>query len=247
MTIQTQKDLEGLRRVGRIVKSALRAMEGKLNVGVSTQELDDACAEYFERSGACSAPRLSYGFPGAACISINEETVHGIPQANRVIQAGDLVKLDVSAELDGYFADAAITIAVAGASRVNRRLAGCARTALYRAIAVARAGQPMHVIGSTVQAEVERQGFNIIPMLGGHGIGKSLHEAPFVPNYYAASDNEPLHVGLVLAVEPVISAGSGESIDASDGWTMKTADGAASAHWEHTVVIGMGHPLVVTA
>ena len=233
-------------RAGRVVRAALDEMTKAVGVGVSTQELDDVCAGVFHAHGAQSAPQLAYGFPGVACVSINEEAVHGIPRATRTIQTGDLVKLDVAVELDGYVADAAVTVAVHGAPSVRRRLARCAQTALRDAISVARAGTPLNAIGRAVQTEVERREFSVMPRLGGHGVGRSIHEDPFVRNNYLPWDNQPLHDGLVIAIEPVISAGSRRSVDTSDGWTVETADGAPSAHFEHTIVVTRGRPLVLT-
>ena len=246
MTVRSHKDLEGLVRVGKVVSLALAEMKRRVKAGVTTGELDVACEEVLDKNRARPAPRLVYGFPGVACISVNDEAVHGIAGSRR-IRAGDLVKLDVTAELDGYFADAAVTIAVPDASPARTRLARCAETALRNALEVARAGRPIHVIGRAVEAETERQGFSIMPQLGGHGVGRTIHEKPDVHNYYSPSDNEPLTPGLVLAIEPVISAGSGRTAESGDGWTVKTADGTDSAHFEHTVVITRGRPLVVTA
>ena len=247
MTISSNAELAGIRRAGIVVKSALDVMKKAVRPGMTTQELDDLCADVFERHGARSGPQLVYGFPGSACISINEEAVHGIPQATRTINEGDLVKLDVTAELDGYFADAAVTVNVGTTSSRRLRLARCARSALHLALGTARAGRPMNGIGIVVQTEVERQGFSVMPKLGGHGVGRTVHEKPFVRNFYAPWDRQRLWAGLVIAIEPVISSGSGASVTAADGWTVKTADGSPSAHFEHTVVITDGNPIVATS
>ena len=232
--------------MGRVVRAALEEMRRNVVPGVSTEELDSVCTRTFDTHGARAAPALVYGFPGTACISVNNEAVHGIP-GPRKLENGDLVKLDVTAELDGYFADAAITVPVAPMTPQRLRLVRCARNALHKATGTATAGRPMNVIGRSVQSEVERQGFNIMPAFRGHGVGRTIHEAPSVHNYYAPRDKEPLTKGLVLAIEPVISAGSGMSRDIGDGWTIVTADGTDSAHFEHTVVITRGRPLVLTA
>ena len=247
LTIRNGEELRGILRAGTVVKSALDAMKQAVGAGVTTQALDDLCAEVFERRGARSGPQLAYGFPGVSCISINEEAVHGIPGEARMIRDGDLVKLDVVAELDGYFADAAITVPVGSASPTKLSLARCAESALRNAIEVARAGRPINHIGRAVQTEVERDGFSVIPELGGHGVGRAVHEDPFVPNYYTPWHSELLWPGLVIAVEPVISGGTGVSVTADDGWTIRTADGSPSAHFEHTIVITRGDPIVVTS
>ena len=247
MTIRSNDELAGIVRVGQVVRTALDTMKKAVKPGVTTQALDDLCADVFERHGARSGPQLVYGFPGVACISINDEAVHGIPRETRTIREGDLVKLDVTAELNGYFADAAVTVGVGRVSSRKRWLARCTRSALYGALKTARANRPINGIGRSIQAAVERQGFNVMPDLGGHGVGRSVHEEPFVPNYYNPWDNRQLHPGLVIAIEPVISSGSGESLTDEDGWTIKTADATPSAHFEHTVVITQSGPMIVTA
>ncbi len=234
-------------RVGRVVKLALDATTAEVRSGANTEHLDRVCERVFSRYGARSAPRLVYGFPGSACISVNDEAVHGIPSASRIVRAGDLVKIDIAAELDGYFADAATTTAVGQASPSDRRLIRCTRSALDAAFLVARAEVPLNAIGRAVQTEVERQGFNVMPELGGHGVGRTIHEDPHVHNYHVPWDDRRLHVGLVLAIEPVVSSGSGQSTTSADGWTITTADGARSAHFEHTIIVTEGAPIVATA
>ena len=234
-------------RVGKVVKSTLATMKQAVKPGMTTQALDDLCADVFERHAARSGPQLVYGFPGVACISINEEAVHGIPRQTRTIRDGDLVKLDVTAELNGYFADAAVTVGVGKVSSQKRRLARCVRSALHTGLKVAKANRPMNAIGRSIQAQVESQGFSVMPELGGHGVGRTVHEEPSVPNYYDPWEKRHLWPGLVIAIEPVISGGSGESLTDDDGWTVKTADAAPSAHFEHTVVITRRGPMVVTA
>ena len=247
LTIRNSGDLEGIVRAGSVVRSALDVMRKAVTAGMTTQALDDLCAGEFERWGARSGPQLAYGFPGVSCISINEEAVHGIPSAARTIRDGDLVKLDVVVELDGYYADAAISVPVGDVSSRKRKLAGCAQSALRSALKVARAGRPISGIGRAIQAEVERQGFSVMPELGGHGVGRSVHEEPFVPNYYDPRSSQILWPGLVIAVEPVISSGAGGSVTSDDWWTIKTADGSPSAHFEHTIVVTRGDPIVVTS
>jgi methionyl aminopeptidase len=234
-------------RVGEIVKLALDEMKKEVRAGVTTQQLDDICSGVFDTYGARSAPQLAYDFPGAACISINDEAVHGIPKPTRTVESGDLIKLDVAAELDGFIADAAVTDTAGITSPDNLRLAKCPQSALLMALSIARAGRRLNLIGKTVQTEVERQGFNIIPELGGHGVGRAIHEDPFVSNQYNPWDSQRLNPGLVIAIEPVISSGSPEAYKAQDGWAIKTSDGAPSAHFEHTVVITHERPIVLTA
>ena len=245
MTIVSAEELEALRAVGRVVGQTLQVMKEALRPGMTTAELDAIGAEFLASQGAHSAPRQVYDFPGDTCISINEETVHGVPDG-RVIRPGDLVTLDVTAELGGYIADAAITVPLPPASKVARRLCRCAASALERALQVARAGRPVNHIGRVVEAEVHRWGFAVIPPLSGHGLGRTIHEEPTVPNFYHRRLNQPLEEGLVIAIEPIITAGQGRVVTGADGWTIRTADGALSAHFEHTVVITGGPPIVLT-
>jgi methionyl aminopeptidase len=213
---------------------------------MTTAELDAIGAEVFERHGARSAPNVVYGFPGVNLISINDEAVHGVP-GNRTINPGDLVKVDVTAELDGYIADGAVTVALSPGPPVHEWLRDCAEAALRRAVAIARAGRPLNKIGRVVETLVRRRGFTVLPELSGHGVGKTFHEGPTIPNYYDRRLKTPLREGLVVTIEPIISAGSGRSVGAEDGWTMKTIDGSPAAHYEHTIVITRGSPIVLTA
>ncbi|MGH2872038.1 MAG: type I methionyl aminopeptidase [Solirubrobacteraceae bacterium] len=246
MSIETEAELEALRAAGRVVAEALAAMRGAVCPGATTAELDEVGAEVFRRFGARSGPQLAYGFPGTNCISVNDEAVHGVPGARR-LRDGDLVKLDVTAELDGFYADACISVSVGRPRPEAASLAATARRALEAAIGVARAGTPRNEIGAAVQRTVTARGHSICAELMGHGIGRSLHEPPYVPNFYVGGASQPLTEGLVLTIEPIVSAGSGAIRTGDDGWTVSTADGALSAHVEHTVVITRGRPLVLTA
>lgn len=247
MSIESYKDLLALKEVGRIVRLALEAMAGRVRAGVTTAELADIGGKVMREHGAQSAPRMVYGFPGDVLISLNDEAVHGIPSASREIRAGDLVKLDVTFEKNGYMADAAMTVPVEPVSDEARRLVACAEQAFEQAMKVARANRPVNGIGRVIEREVRRSGFRIIRELGGHGIGHTIHEAPSVPNFNDRSVTQRLTQGLVITVEPIIAAGSGRAIDGGDGWTVKTADGRLSAHYEHTLVITDGAPLLLTA
>jgi methionyl aminopeptidase len=247
VSIESEKDLAGLRAAGNVVAEALAAMNAAVRPGVTTRELDEVGASVFAQHRARSAPQLAYGFPGVNCISVNDEAVHGVPSSRSLVE-GDLVKLDVTAELDGYMADAAITVAVGAVSESALSLVAAAERALTRAIKVARAGVRLNEIGRAVQSEVERAGFFVLPQLGGHGIGRTIHEPPSVPNHYVASDETFLTEGLVLTIEPIISATTGRSVGpGSDGWTISTADRGLSAHVEHTIVITRDEPIVLTA
>lgn len=247
MSIESEKDLAGLRAAGSVVAEALEAMSTAVRPGVTTRELDEVGAAVFARYGARSAPQLAYDFPGVNCISVNDQAVHGVP-SERTLVEGDLVKLDVTAELDGYMADAAITVGVGAVTDDAVRLVAAAERALTRAIGVARAGVRLNEIGRAVQSEVEEAGFFVLPQLGGHGIGRTIHEPPSVPNHYVAADETVLTEGLVITIEPIISATTGRSVGpGSDGWTISTADRGLSAHVEHTIVITRDAPVVLTA
>ncbi len=246
VSIETAEELERLRAAGRVVADALRAMRSAVRPGISTAELDRIGGRVFDRAGARSGPQLDYGFPGVNCISVNDEAVHGIPGRRR-LRDGDLVKLDVTAELDGFYADACLSVPVGHAGRAAARLTATATLALDRALAQARAGVPLNAIGAAVQQTVAARGASVCPDLMGHGIGRRIHELPHVPNHYVPGLDQPLSDGLVLTVEPIISAGTGGVRESGDGWTVCTADGALSAHAEHTIVITAGAPLVLTA
>jgi methionyl aminopeptidase len=245
MSIETQEELDALRAAGRVVAEALRTMRRAVRPGVTTAELDAIGGRVFRRHGARSGPQLDYDFPGVNCISVGDEAVHGIPGPRR-LRDGDLVKLDVTAELDGFYADACVSVPVGRARAETMRLVASARRALDDALGVATAGAPLNAIGATVERTVTGRGHSVCAELNGHGIGRRIHEDPTVPNHYVEALNEPLTEGLVLTIEPIISAGSGAVVPDRDGWTIRTADGALSAHAEHTLVITAGRPLVLT-
>ena len=245
MSIESQADFEGMSRVGKAVAVALKAMSDYVRPGISTGDVDDVGAQVLRQHGARSAPQIVYGFPGVNLISVNDEVVHGIP-SDRILHPGDLVSLDVIAELDGYIADAATTIPLPPYSEKAVKLCRCARTALEEATAVARAGRPIHCIGKAVEEAVRKSGFAVIKGLGGHGVGRHIHENPFVSNVFQPTDTQPLTDGLVLTIEPMIAERSGRVFEDDDGWTIRTVDGGLSAHYEHTVVIREGKPILLT-
>jgi len=245
MSINGPEELQGMRAAGAVVRQILEAMKRSVRPGVTTAELDEVGAGVMREQGARSAPELVYQFPGANCISVNEEAVHGIP-GQRQLQAGDLVKLDVTIEKDGFMADAAITVPVGEVTEESRRLAECAERAFTKAMLVARAGFRVSEIGRVVEREVRRSGFAVIRDLSGHGIGRTIHEEPRVPNFPDPRANQILTEGLVITVEPIIAAGSGRTVVAKDGWTVVTADRRPSAHYEHTLVITKGAPMLLT-
>jgi methionyl aminopeptidase len=246
MSIENQQDWDRLREIGGIVRVALTEMKALVQPGITTAELNTVGARVLRRHGARSAPMLFYNFPVEICISVNHEIVHGIP-SDRPLEPGDLVTLDVTAEKDGYVADAAVTVGVEPVCDRHRALIACAERAFVTACDVARAGHRIYHIGRAVEYVVKQSGFRVIRGLFGHGIGRGIHEPPTVPNYYDFRACQRLTEGLVLTIEPMISLGSGQIAEAGDGWTVVTADGALSAHYEQTIVITKGRPVVLTA
>jgi methionyl aminopeptidase len=246
MTIRTPADLEGLTHVGRLVSETLRLLESAVRPGVTTAELDLLAERYLTGRGARSGPRLDYDFPGFICLSVNEEIVHGIPGARELV-AGDLVKIDVTAECDGYLADAAISVPVPPVPAMAVRLIACAREAFAAAMQVTRAGLPIAGIGRAVEATARRHGFHVVRELSGHGVGRRVHEPPEIPNYDEPLCRGFLTDGLVIAVEPILAAAPGRALESSDRWTILTETGCLAVHHEHTVVVRDGEPLVLTA
>src|SRR5262245_31370563 len=246
MSVETREELLALKEAGRIVRAALDAMCAVVAPGVTTGSLDTIAEGVLAAEGARSAPRLVYGFPAATCISVNDEVVHGIPGA-RVLREGDLVTLDVTVEKEGFMADAAVTVPVGTIDRPARALIASAQRALSRALAVAHAGARLNEIGRAVSYSARRDGFRVVRELSGHGIGRTIHEPPAVPNVYERTLRQRLNRGLVLAIEPMLTSGSGEVVEDADGWTVRTADGALAAHAEHTIVVTEGTPIVLTA
>jgi methionyl aminopeptidase len=246
MSINTPEELAGMRAAGLVVRLTLEAMKGAVRPGVTTAEVDEVGAKVIWEHGARPAPALVYGFPGVNLISVNNEVVHGIPGA-RKIREGDLVKLDVTIEKDGFMADAAVTLGVGTISEEKSRLMACAERAFHGAMKVARAGVRVSEIGAEIEREVRRGGFSVVRELGGHGIGRTIHEPPSVPNYLERNAKDMLTEGLVITVEPIIAAGSGRVFLGADGWTVETTDGGMSAHYEHTLVITKYEPILLTA
>lgn len=246
MTIETQDDVVALQRIGRIVSLVLHRMLDAAQPGMSTRELDRIGAGLLEQHGARSAPQLTYDFPGATCISINEEAAHGIP-GERLIRAGDVLNVDVSAELGGYFADTGGTVVVPPTTAQKTRLCHATRTALAEAMKSARAGRPLNGIGAAIERTARAYGFKVIENLASHGVGRALHEEPeHIPGYYDPSDRRLLHEGMVITIEPFLSTRSRTVTETADGWTLAGARGNLSAQYEHTMIITQGAPIVVT-
>lgn len=246
MTIESDADIAGLKAAGHAVSTVLNRMLDSIRPGMSTGELDEMGARWLAEFGARSAPATSYNFPGATCISINEEAAHGIPGA-RVIAKGDVVNIDVSAELDGYFADTGGTRIVPPSTPTKTQLVFAARYALEQALKEVRHGARLNRIGHAIERVAKAHRFKIIENLCSHGVGRSLHEEPeYIPGYYDPGDTRVLKAGMVITIEPFLSTKSSMVEETGDGWTLAGVKGNLSAQFEHTLIVTHGAPLVVT-
>lgn len=246
MTIESAKDLACLRTIGGIVADCLQFMGHKIEPGMTTLELDEIGAQFLSHYGARSAPKNTYNFPGTTCISVNHKIAHGIP-SDETLKESDMVNIDVSAELDGYFADTGASFVVPPTTKTKEHVCNATKEALSRAMSLARANKPIHAIGLAIEKTAFKHGLTVIEDLGSHGVGRALHEEPsFIAPYFDASDRRILHEGLVITIEPFLSNGARSVKEERDGWTLSTAQQYISAQYEHTMVITRGHPLVMT-
>ncbi|WP_391203967.1 type I methionyl aminopeptidase [Psychrobacillus sp. L4] len=246
MIVQTNEELEALKKIGRIVAEIRDAMRAATKPGITTKEIDEIGGKLFEQNGAISGPMGEYDFPGYTCISVNEEVAHGIP-GSRVIKEGDIVNIDVSGSYAGYFSDTGISFVVGDGYEEKEKLCAVAESAFNRAMLKVKAGSRLNQIGKAVAREAKENGLHVIMNLTGHGIGKSLHEAPqHVLNYYDAWDPTILKEGMVLAVEPFISQKAEHIVESGDGWTFVTPDKSLVAQIEHTIVVTKEGPLLLT-
>ena len=229
---------------GRITGEALLVAREHVREGVSTMELDTVIRNYIEKCGA-KPSFLGYGgFPGSACISINDEVIHGIPSKKRILREGDIVKIDVGAFYKGFHGDSARTIAVGNVSEEALRLITVTRESFFKGVAAVKTGNRIGDVGSAIQGCVEGAGFSVVKRYIGHGIGHELHESPDVPNFGTAGRGTRLCAGMAIAIEPMVNIGREDVREMSDGWTVKTADGTLSAHYENTVAL-TGDGLIV--
>ena len=247
MTIESDQDLKNLQIIGRIVATTLKTMMTSTEPGMTTMELDLIGKKLLENYDAKSAPKVTYNFPGYTCISINEEAAHGIP-GERVIQPGDIVNIDVSAEKNGYFADTGGSFVVPPSSALKDRLIHATQQALSEACHYASAGKRLNGIGKSIQNVARHKGFRIIKNLCGHGVGRGLHEEPKeIHGFYVPQDKRVLKEGMVIAVEPFLSTKSQFVTETEDGWTLTGQPGNLSAQFEHSMVITKGKPILLTA
>lgn len=247
MTIGSEDDLERLKTVGRLVARTLEAMGKALEPGMTTKELDDLGRAMLEREGARSAPEVTYGFPGATCISVGPDVAHGVPGA-RAIAAGDLINIDVSAEIDGFFADTGASFAVPPTAPRIERLCRDGRRATWAGIRSVKAGSPLNAIGRSIEDFAQRNGYTLLRNLASHGVGRALHEEPKeIPTWYEPRDARRIHEGLVFTIEPFLSLG-GELAEESgdDGWTLAASPSRPTVQYEHTLVATRRGPMVLT-
>lgn len=234
-----------MRRAGKVVGGLLKLMEKEAKPGVTTGRLDELAEAYIRSQGAVPAFKGYMGYTASICVSVNEEVVHGIP-GKKVLKEGDIAGVDVGVILDGYFSDAARTFAIGKVSDEDRKLIETTRASLYEGIAKAVAGNRLTDISHAVQVRAEAGGYSVVRQYVGHGIGKSLHEEPQVPNFGKPGRGPVLEEGMTLAIEPMINVGTHEVEVLSDGWTVVTKDRKRSAHFEQTIFVGKGRPEIVT-
>jgi methionyl aminopeptidase len=246
--LKTPSEIDAIARGGAVLAALYRELPSQLQPGVTTADLD-RWAEAFIRGHAGAEPAFKglYGFPATLCISVNHEVVHGIPSVRRKLVEGDLVSVDCGVKLDGFYADAAVTLPVGELAPEARKLVELTRDALYRGIAEARPGNRLGDVGAAIQEVADGQGYGVVRELVGHGLGRSPHEEPQVPNFGKRGKGMKLVEGLVIAIEPMFNLGTAGVRTLPDRWTVVTADRKVSAHWEHTVAVTAAGPRILTA
>jgi len=246
ITLKSSHEIDLMRRAGKITAAA-RALAGEMvRPGVTTQEIDSAVEHFIRKQGAIPSFLNYHGFPASACISVNDEIIHGIP-GKRVLQEGDIVSVDVGAYIGGFHGDCAATFACGEISKEAQDLIDVTRQSFFEGIKFAKEGNRVQDISAAIQSYVEERGYAIVREYVGHGVGAQMHESPEVPNYGRSGRGPRLLRGMTLAIEPMVNAGSAAIQQMSDGWTVKTLDGKWSAHYENTVLITDGEPEILTA
>jgi methionyl aminopeptidase len=243
--IKSANEVDILRKAGKILSSIVIQLQSSLTSGMSTKDIDLKAEELVRQNKVTAAFKGYHGFPGVACVSVNEVVVHGIP-GPRVIKDGDIVSLDIGIIYEGYYSDTAVTVGIGNISPEIRRLLDVTQASLFRGIEQARVGNRLSDISFAVQSFVEMHGFSVVRDFVGHGIGRALHEEPEIPNYGRAGQGPVLAEGMVFAIEPMVNMGGHRTKTLSDGWTVVTEDGKPSAHFEHTIVITARGPEILT-
>jgi methionyl aminopeptidase len=248
--IKTKKEIDLIRESCKIVAETLQLLKSNVRVGISTLELDKIAEDYIRSNNALPAFKGysqggAPGFPGSICSSIDDEVVHGIP-GNRILKNGEIISIDIGVLKKNYYGDAALSVAVGEISSEKMKLLEVTEKSLYLGIDQAVAGNKVHDISNAVQTFVEANGFSIVRDLCGHGVGRYLHEAPSIPNYGKKGTGPKLKNGMTLAIEPMVNAGKYNVITGKDGWTVLTADGSASAHFEHSILVNNKTPEILT-
>ncbi|NQX43761.1 type I methionyl aminopeptidase [Paenibacillus tritici] len=247
MTSETLQDMQGLKAAGKVVGHTIAEMKKSVVPGMTTAELDEVGAKILNHFGAKSAPKVTYNFPGTTCISVNEEVAHGIP-GQRVIQAGDLINIDVSAELNGYYSDAGVSFQLPPYNEKLIHLCRSTEETMMSVINHLRAGMKVNEIGRVMESEARKRGYKVVRNLCSHGIGKALHEKPFeILPFYNPRVTTVLKEGQVITIEPFLSTGADFVEQQSDGWTLSVADNSRVAQYEHTIVVTKGKPIILTS
>lgn len=246
MTIENEEQLAKLRTVGGLVARTLAAMGKALEPGMTTKELDDLGRALLEREGARSAPELTYNFPGATCISAGPDCAHGIPDGT-VVKAGDLINIDVSAELDGFFGDTGASFAVPPTRPRIERLCRDGRRAMWAGIRAVKPGAPLNAVGRSIETFAQANGYSLVRNLASHGVGHSLHDEPGeIPTWYEPQERRTINEGLVFTIEPFLSLGADWVEEADDGWTLRPPEHQPTVQYEHTLVATRNGPLILT-
>jgi len=243
--LKSPQEIAKIRAAGRIVAGAIEELKTRVRPGIKTKELDRIAEEFIHKRGGIPAFKGYRGYPNTLCISVNEEIVHGIP-SDRVLEEGDIAGIDLGVLLDGYYGDAAVTLPAGTISSQAKRLMETTEAALYKAIDAAVIGNRVSDIAHTIQSYVEGAGYSVVREFVGHGIGRSLHEDPPVPNFGEPGQGPQLREGMVLAIEPMVNAGRSDLFVLENGWTAVTKDRSLSAHFEHTVAVTKNGPLILT-
>lgn len=246
MTADNEKDIKGLKAAGKVCADALKLMMEHAKPGMTTLELDQIGEDFLKKEGARSAPRTMYNFPGGTCISIVPVIAHGIPN-DHVMKDGELINIDVSAELGGYYGDTGASMVVGTSNPDYDKLLEATKATLMKALSVAKAGKLLNLIGKTIQQEAANHGYNVIFDLTGHGIGHKLHEDPSaIYNFHKPDDRRKLTEGLVLAIEPFLTTGRGHVVEKPDRWSLRTVDNTIAAQFEHTIIVTKDEPIILT-